>query len=204
MGYTTDFIGNFAVKENVDDDFIEYINNFSKSRRLKRNPDIIKTIYPFWQLMCFDGKLGTEGEYFVNTVNMGQVYDDSIIDYNSPASTQPGLWCQWIIKKENGKCYLEWDGGEKFYSYVDWLNYLINNFFGPKHYHLTGCILAIGESEADAKYIIINNNICYVYDYENDLDILLNKFDNKELKEQIKNVYKDPVDIENNYWNYWE
>ena len=63
-----------------------------------------------------------------------------------------------MFKKENGKCYLEWDGGEKF----------------------------------------------YVYDYENDLDILLNKFDNKELKEQIKNVYKDPVDIENNYWNYWE
>ena len=35
-------------------------------------------------------------------------------------------------------------------SYVDWLNYLIVNFFGPKHYHLTGCVLAIGES--DPKY----------------------------------------------------
>ena len=29
----------------------------------------------------------------------------------------------------NGKHYLEWDGGEKFYEYVKWLEYVIKYIF---------------------------------------------------------------------------
>jgi len=39
-------------------------------------------------------------------------------------------YCQWVSNKEGTQ--LEWDGNEKFYGYVEWLNWLIDNFFKPK------------------------------------------------------------------------
>lgn len=33
----------------------------------------------------------------------------------------PGIWCQWIINDDGCLC---WNSGEKFYNYVEWLEYL--------------------------------------------------------------------------------
>jgi len=90
----------------------------------------------------------------------GQDKDSSIIDYNSPPTTQPGLWCQWIPSKS--KDAIEWDGNEKFYDYVEWIQYMINNFFSPWGYVLNGIVYWKGEDENDVGLINIKNNVLEV------------------------------------------
>lgn len=75
---------------------------------------------------------------------------------NRAPSTQPGLWCQWIIN-ENGD--LAWDEGEKFYEYEEWLVYLIDNFFAPSGYICNGDIEFQGEDMEDFGTIHVENNV---------------------------------------------
>ena len=68
--------------------------------------------------------IGDEAAYFVGGKgDFGQDHDNSIVDYNEPPTGQPGLWCQWIIEDNE----IIWDGGEKFYNYIEWIEYLIEN-----------------------------------------------------------------------------
>lgn len=132
---------------------------------------------------------GNDGEYFAkDDGDMGQNRDASIIDYNiapghktweqtqgedfnktwadknaliASGKCQPGLWCQWEITEDGTE--LQWDGGEKFYHYVDWLKYLINNFFEPWGIKLNGEIEWIGEDPSDRGKIVANDNEVKVF-----------------------------------------
>ena len=157
MGYTTDFYGSLSFNKPVAPWLAEYINNFSRTRRMKRDPEKIKELFPDYGKLCFNGELGVEGEYFIGGPGFcGQDRDDSVIDHNTPPVTQPGLWCQWVIN-ETGNC-LEWDGGEKFYDYEEWLDYLIENFFEPLGYVLNGDIEWEGEDSDDCGTIHVEDN----------------------------------------------
>ena len=159
MGYTTYFDGEFTFNKTVTDELKTYINRFSDTRRMERDNDRIKEIFPNWKEFCFNGNLGKDGAYFVGGDGFaGQGEDDSIINYNS-AGSQPGLWCQWIINDRNE---LIWDGGEKFYNYVGWLEYLIRHFFAPSGYILNGTVFYEGEDSDDFGKIIVINNVVKV------------------------------------------
>ncbi|HTG59201.1 MAG TPA: hypothetical protein VMG63_07310 [Terriglobia bacterium] len=55
------------------------------------------------------------------------------------ATGQPAsYYCQWM-PSDDGKL-LVWDGGEKFYEYVEWLQYLIDNFFVSWGYVINGSV----------------------------------------------------------------
>ena len=82
---------------------------------------------------------------------MGQDHDDSIEDYNSPPVGQPGLWCQWVPTDDGKK--IEWNLGEKFYKYDEWINYLIENFLDPWGYSVSGQVEFQGEEPDDYGYI---------------------------------------------------
>lgn len=159
MGYTTDFYGSVTFNKPITDKLRDYINKFSRTRRMKRDVERIKKNFPDWEKNCFNGNLGVDGEYFVggeSFVYMGRDEDESIVNYNRAPSTQPGLWCQWIID-ENGD--LVWDEGEKFYEYEEWLVYLINNFFAPSGYICNGDIEFQGEDMEDFGTIHVENNV---------------------------------------------
>ena len=158
MGYTTDFYGTLTFDKPVSNWLRDYINRFSSTRRMPRDNEKIKEIYPNWKELCFFGKLGENGEYFAPISKVwGQEEDDSIIDYNGwECKVQPGLWCQWIIN-DNGE--LEWDGGEKFYKYIEWLEYLIKHFFKPLGYVLNGDIQWQGEDRGDIGTIHVEDNV---------------------------------------------
>lgn len=157
MGYTTEFEGRFEFNKPVDTELRSYVNNFKNTRHMKRNNKVIKEIYPDWEKKCLNGELGENGEFFVSFDGISSMHDKSIINYNCPPSTQPGLWCQWEITK-NGK-YLQWDGTEKFYKYVEWLSYMINNFFKPNGYILNGAVNYQGEYLDDFGVIRVIDNV---------------------------------------------
>lgn len=157
MGYTTDFNGSLKFNKPVEKWIVEYLDKFNKTRRMKRDPEKIKEIFPDWKEQCFNGNLGVDGEFFVGGLGYyGQGGDASVLDHNRPAETQPGLWCQWII---DGEGNLVWDEGEKFYDYLEWLEYLINNIFEPLGYVLNGQIEFQGEEYDDFGIIDVEDNI---------------------------------------------
>ena len=162
MGYDTTFNGSLKFNKPVTDELKAYINWFSNIRHMRRDVNKIKELYPDWKNQCYKGNLGVDGAYFIGSTGfMALNNDDSIIDYNKPPRCQPGLWCQWII---NDAEELEWDGGEKFYNYVEWLEYFIENFFEPEGYVLNGTIEFQGEDEDDFGTIIVKcNNVTVEY-----------------------------------------
>jgi hypothetical protein len=157
MGYTTSFQGEFAVTPALKVKHFNYLKAFSETRRMKRDHD--KAALLSDKVRAKVGlQVGIDGAYFVgNTGNFGQDHDDSISDYNSPPFGQPGLWCQWT-PSEDGEAIV-WDEGEKFYDYVEWLKYLIENFLSPWGYKLNGEVMWQGEEQGDVGKIVVKDNV---------------------------------------------
>lgn len=213
MGYTTEFEGCYRISQPINKKLINFINNLSSTRRMKRDVQKITEIFPDWAERCYDGILGKEGEFFINDIKgFGQARDNSIIDYNRPPRTQPGLWCQWVIKpdekiteeKDWYDVVLEWNGGEKFYDYVKWLQYIIDNFFKDGTV-LNGVTLAVGEETNDATWIVVVDNRIYTIDAMgryavNEVSKLISTHECS--KEIFKDIKKTPGEIYNAYWNW--
>jgi hypothetical protein len=143
MGYTTEFNGRFKVNKTLDRSTQTFLKKFAETRRMKRN---------------LGPEFGIEGEFFVDAKgSFGQDKSLDVTDYNNPPRTQPGLWCQWI-PSEDGK-FIQWDGNEKFYEYVAWLEYLIKNFLAPKGYVLNGTVEWQGEDSEDVGRIGVKKNV---------------------------------------------
>jgi hypothetical protein len=66
------------------------------------------------------------------------------------------LWCQWIATPDGRG--IEWDGGEKFYHYIAWLQYIILHFLEPWGYRLSGEVKWTGEDPSDTGRIIVEDN----------------------------------------------
>lgn len=143
MGYTTDFDGSFTVTPTLTEDDRVFLEKFSRTRRMARN------VGP---------EYGVDGEFYVFGKGWaGQDSDETIIDYNRPPRTQPGLWCQWVPTEDGNE--IEWDGGEKFYDYVEWLEYLIEKILAPRGYTLNGTVFWQGEEDSDRGKIVATNNV---------------------------------------------
>ena len=173
MGYTTDFEGSLTIKKPLTQKQTKYINALCQTRRMRRNVNKLMEIYkgkhgnPFAKDKTDAQEVyGREGEFFAyDDGRFGQDQCPSIIDYNlSPgqcdflrnSNVQPGLWCGWCITEDGEE--LEWNGGEKFYNYIAWLRYLINEFFIPWGRKLNGEILWYGEDREDIGKIVVENN----------------------------------------------
>lgn len=148
MGYSTDFEGSFFLDRKLDQETFELINGLATTRRMKRKG--------------LSKKFGVDGEFFYDKTSKdsGQEHTPDIVDYNRPPSTQPSLWLQWHV--EDDMQTISWDGGEKFYCYVEWIQYLIEKILNPKGYVLNGTVKWLGEDPADSGKIRIKNNIVNV------------------------------------------
>ena len=171
MGYSTDFSGSLKLSRQATEEELNYINLISDTRRMKRDVSKLMDLYqgeygnPFAVDNTPESIYGEYGEYFAR-----DAHDcDSIIDYNcapgeshygAPKTTkigQPGLWCQWVITDDGDE--LEWNGGEKFYNYIEWLKYLIDRFFEPWGIKLNGEIEWQGEEMKDRGKIRVIDNV---------------------------------------------
>jgi hypothetical protein len=142
MGYSTDFYGSFVTDKPVDDETYNLLYGLATTRRMVRNVDPI---------------YGVDGEFYIDGMgDYGQDRDASIVDYNRPPRTQPGLWCQWLIQEDRRT--IEWDGGEKFYEYDNWIRYIVAEILEPRGYILNGRVKWQGEYREDYGEIRIENN----------------------------------------------
>ena len=71
---------------------------------------------------------------------------------------KPSIWLQWIVEEYNDYHYLVWDGNEKFYNYIEWLEYLIKYFFKPNKLSITGRVRWRGEEFDDMGTINVEEN----------------------------------------------
>ena len=159
MGYSTDFSGFIEITPKITEAHAEYINKFTENRRQKWNMSVEKREDPL--RIAVDLPVGIEGEFFTGATGgnfncCGQESSSDVLDSNRPPATQPGLWCQWEINEDGD---LVWDGGEKFYEYVEWLQYMIDNFFKRWGYVLNGSIEWSGEDRDDLGCIDVKDNV---------------------------------------------
>jgi len=75
---------------------------------------------------------------------------------------QPSLWCQWVIDNDEGKLVLAWDGGEKFYNYAEWLQYLIKHFFSVWGIEVNGEVEWQGEDSSDFGLMVVEDSVLTV------------------------------------------
>jgi hypothetical protein len=135
-----------------------YLERFSGTRRLKRDPEVAKTIPdPIREAVGLP--IGVEAGYFVGaTGHAGQDEDASILDYNRPPAGQPGLWCQWVPSEDGSS--IVWDGGQPgLWCHTEWIEYLIQHFLRPWGYILEGEMSWQGEEEEDRGLLVVRNNV---------------------------------------------
>jgi len=101
----------------------------------------------FYGQFDLNQKLDSETHEFLKNFNEMR-HDDEVL---------PGHYCQWIPTDDG--MTIEWDGGEKFYYYVEWLEYLIKNILKPKDYIVNGTVKFQGEEDNDFGNIIVENNV---------------------------------------------
>lgn len=156
MGYTTYFDGEFKLNEPLTTEHKAYLDAFSNTRRMRRNADLTaKRSDPVREVVKLP--VGPEGAFFVGSSDFcGQERTPDILDYNEPPEGQPGLWCQWV-PSEDGEAIV-WNDGEKFYYYIEWIDYLVKNFLAPWGYILNGEVTWTGEDSEDFGKIIVKNN----------------------------------------------
>jgi len=154
MGYTTDFSGTLKLNRQLTVSEKNFLDKLASTRRMVRD---------------VDPKYGVEGEFYIESVNdFGQDHEPNIVDYNRPPKTQPSLWLQWVPTEDG--MGIEWDGSEKFYNYVEWLQYLIEKVFpyilrpGDEPLVLNGDIKWEGEDRDDFGMISVRNNIITIHE----------------------------------------
>ena len=161
MGYTTNFTGSLNITPPLSPEQTAYINQFRLTRRMKRDTEITAT-RPDPIREAVGLPLGEQSGYFVGAAGFAGQEEGwgghaaiGVLDYNAPPAGQPGLWCQWEVSEDGN---LQWDEGEKFYSYTEWLEYLIQHFFAPWGKTLNGSIHWDGEDSEDRGMIWVKNN----------------------------------------------
>jgi len=157
MGYTTTFEGSFQVDGPLSAAALDLIHGLSTTRRMKRDSQKLADRLGITLEECL-AKYGEEGQLYCGEREFfGQAETSDIIDFNSPPVGQPGLWCQWIYDEDTGT--IAWNEAEKFYFYVEWIEYLIQKVIVPEGRALNGSVRYCGEEDWDVGTIHIENNV---------------------------------------------
>jgi hypothetical protein len=195
MGYSTDFTGQWELSRPLTDEEANYLIKFADTRRMMRDVKKLMErhkgehgLIGVPKTATAEEIYGIDGAYFVGGGGFsGQDDEDTVIDFNTPPgvrpyndkhrkgysinedhkyvkeSYQPGLWCQWVVIDNK---YIEWDGGEKFYNYIEWIEYIIKNFLTKWDVKLNGVVEWEGEDKEDIGKIVIQDNEIKVFEYE--------------------------------------
>lgn len=82
---------------------------------------------------------------------LGKLADD-----RHDATEFPGNYCQWVPTDDG--LGIAWDQNEKFYDYVEWLQYVIDEILKPAGYELIGMVEYQGDDVDDHGYLTIEDD----------------------------------------------
>jgi len=78
---------------------------------------------------------------------------ENLTETNLPG--QPDSYCQWVLTPD---CRgIKWDGGEKFYHYEEWLQYLMDTFLKHEGITLSGEVKFKGEDPGDRGVLTVKD-----------------------------------------------
>lgn len=143
MGYTTTFTRSFKLDRPAEGFVLEALVGLESTRRMKR------VTTPEQEL-----KYGIDGEFYFGGDD--ETSELPIAELNFPPRTQPGLWCNWELQPD--LVTIKWNGAEKFYNYIEWIQYIIDKVLIPHNYKLNGVVSWYGENRSDKGQIIIKDN----------------------------------------------
>ena len=156
MGYTTEFEGTFSLDRPLAEEHAAYLRAFNNTRHMLRDPAVCEKMEDPVRLAA-GLPVGKGGMYFVGGLGFcGQDPDASTLDHNG-SGAMPGLWCQWVPTEDGTG--IEWDEGEKFYDYTEWLQFIVDHFLRPWGYVLNGEVTWTGERRDDVGKLIAKNNV---------------------------------------------
>lgn len=69
---------------------------------------------------------------------------------------RPQGYCQWNLTRDLKG--LTWDGAEKFYDYIEWLEWIIKRILKPAKIEINGAVEYQGEFVGDCGAIIVKAN----------------------------------------------
>jgi len=187
MGYHTDFEGEWTIEPPLTPAHRAYLSEFAQTdhvyydvAKVSKLPDPLRIAVglPLGEGGCFFTGLQVPGPAFTpegielqgRTPRLSEIRADESVGRGHPGG-QPGYWCQWVPNADGTE--LSWDGGDKFYEYVEWIEYLVETFFTPWGYTLSGEVEWFGEDRADhGKIEIIDNNQIIVYHARIEWDVV--------------------------------
>lgn len=159
MGYSTYFSGSFTINKKVDDETYALLEGLNRTRRMKRDPAKLAKRLKMKKKEVIE-KYGDECQLYIpeGSSYESQKDTDDVVNGNEPPKGQPGLWCGWQIQEDRKTiCH---DGGEKFYDYIEWIEYLINVVLKPRGYVVNDEVTWQGEESDDMGAIeVINNTV---------------------------------------------
>ncbi len=160
MGYTTDFDGSFTLDRPLTAAQAAYLRKFAETRRMKRDPVATATL-PDPLREAVGLPIGSEAGYYVGSTAMaGQDWKRlgavGVVDDNNEPDEQPGLWNHWVPTEDGAG--IEHDGGEKFYDYAEWLQYICDHFLKRWDLTLNGKVRFQGEEPDDRGAVIVQDN----------------------------------------------
>ncbi len=156
---TCRIIGNLKFDRPLKEEHAKYLCKFIETCHYKRNVDLVDS-YADPLRLAAELPLGTFAEYFVGDVKLNdQAMDESIIS-PSPPSDQPSNTCGWILTADYSGLASE-SNVNRNEEYIQWLNYLIKNFFIRWEYMLNGRIIIQSDNP---QLLIVNNNMILTSD----------------------------------------
>ena len=191
MGYNTEFEGRINTNKPMSNELIIWLDKFSKTRHYSIDTALLKESFlekTIREMLPPIGNyrenvdMGIEGKFLAHGDEYHRPkYCDN---YNKPADDCPGLWLQWRVTEDGYG--IEWDMGEKFYNYTEWLEWLILYIFEPGGYILNGKIRFQGQNYNDQGHIYVENNV---------VTIKYNDDSNAITKELIESVSGKEISI---------
>ena len=164
MGYDTEFEGSFKLSRRVTPDEFDYMRRFNFTRH--EAFDVDKLIAEFGDSRGLKGLgYGERGEYYVSAIDGhcarenacivrgGYMYRPRHYQYGDEKEISPN--CHWKLTDDGMR--LVWDGGEKTYDYIEWLDVTIGIF---EHWGITlsGSVNWHGDDDDDDGNITVLEN----------------------------------------------
>lgn len=173
MGYYTSFSGSFRIEPALKKEHWDYLEMFLDKRHMRLDVEQVKDL-PDPRRKALGLPIGVDGEFCVAVQETESPWTAAgmqlepkrvgdrpglALDPNRPPGDVPSLYTYWRLEEGPEEHYLSGpEDSAKFYEYVEWLTYLLEKFFIPWGYQLTGDVEWRGEDDDDAGQLELVEN----------------------------------------------